>query len=79
MHLYITCFNIHQKLSGVSDRANFIFEKKSQAECQWLTPVILATQRSGGSGFEANLSKWYVRPYFEKNLHKKGLVEWLKV
>jgi hypothetical protein len=41
-------------------------------------PVILATrrQRSGGSWFER---LWFVRPYAEKTLYKKGLVEWLKV
>jgi hypothetical protein len=36
-------------------------------------------QRSGGSPFEASLGKQFVTPYLEKNLHKKQLVEWLKV
>jgi hypothetical protein len=29
--------------------------------------------------FKASLSKQSARPYLEKNHHKKGLVEWLKV
>jgi hypothetical protein len=28
---------------------------------------------------EASLGKYLVRTYLEKTLHKKGLVEWLKV
>jgi hypothetical protein len=39
---------------------------------------LLRRQRSGGSWFEASQGKWFVRPY-EKNLYKKGLLEWLKV
>jgi hypothetical protein len=36
---------------------------------------------SGGreSRFKASVSKQFVRPYLEKLLHKKELVEWLKV
>jgi hypothetical protein len=36
---------------------------------------------SGGRGkeFEATPDKQFARPYLEKTLHKKGLVEWLKV
>jgi hypothetical protein len=43
--------------------------------------IILATQeqRSGGSRFEISTDKWFSRPYLENSLHKKGLVEWLKV
>jgi hypothetical protein len=44
-----------------------------QARCQWLTPVIPATQ-SGGLWFKASS-----RSYLEKNHHRKGLVDWLKV
>jgi hypothetical protein len=44
-----------------------------QAECQWLTPVILATQEAE---IRANSS---VRSYLEKPFTKIGLVEWLKV
>jgi hypothetical protein len=29
--------------------------------------------------FEASLGKYLARTYLEKTLHKKGLVEWLKV
>jgi hypothetical protein len=36
-------------------------------------------QRSGGSQFEVNPGKWFLRPYLEKKNHNKGLVEWLKV
>jgi hypothetical protein len=32
---------------------------------------------TGGSWFEASLGKYFKRLYL--NLHKKGLVEWLKV
>jgi hypothetical protein len=40
--------------------------------CQWLTPIILATQ-------EAEIRRiWFTRPYLEKTHHKKELVEWLK-
>jgi hypothetical protein len=44
------------------------------AGCQWLTPVILATH-------EAEIRRIMVqsrpmRPYLEKALHRKGLVEW---
>jgi hypothetical protein len=46
---------------------------------QWLTPVILATQRSGGSQCKTNPSKKFVRPYLKKPQPKKGLVEWFKV
>jgi hypothetical protein len=38
-------------------------------------PVILATQETGGSRFEASLGKQFARPYLEKTHHKKGLVE----
>jgi hypothetical protein len=50
--------------------------------CQWLTPIILATS-------EAEIRRIMVRSqpgeivsktlYQKKNLHKKGLVDWLKV
>jgi hypothetical protein len=47
---------------------------------QWLTPIILVTQeaeiRRIAVQSQANSS---TRPYLEKTLHKKGLVEWLKV
>jgi hypothetical protein len=44
-------------------------------------PVILATQeteirRTGSKPAQANSS---MRPYLNKTLHKKGLVEWLEV
>jgi hypothetical protein len=48
----------------------------------WLTPVIPATQESkirrieGQSQPRQNSS---TRPCLKKNLHKKGLVQWLKV
>jgi hypothetical protein len=43
-------------------------------------PVILAKEAElGGSQFEASPGKQFMKPYLEKNLHKKGLVEWLKV
>jgi hypothetical protein len=32
-----------------------------------------------GSQFEASRANSSARPYLEKTLHKKGLVEWLKV
>jgi hypothetical protein len=42
---------------------------------------MLATQEAeiGGSRFEARWANSSVRPYLEKTLHKKELVEWLKV
>jgi hypothetical protein len=48
---------------------------KEQAGCQWLTPIILDTPEAeiGGSCFEARPGKWFLRPYLNKTLHKKGL------
>jgi hypothetical protein len=43
-------------------------------------PSYSRRQRSGGSQFETNLSKQFMRPYLEKPHHKKkGLVEWLNI
>jgi hypothetical protein len=44
-------------------------------------PIILDTQEAEirRSWFEASLGTKFVRPYLEKTLHKKGLVEWLEV
>jgi hypothetical protein len=35
--------------------------------------------RAGGSRFKASQAKQFARPYLQKTLHKKGLVERLKV
>jgi hypothetical protein len=49
-----------------------------EAGCQWLTTAI-RRQSSGGSQFEASPGSSSGRPYREKTLHKKVLVEWLKL
>jgi hypothetical protein len=41
------------------------------ARCQWLTPTIVATQRSERSQFEASLVKQFVRPYLKKKKSQK--------
>jgi hypothetical protein len=48
---------------------------------QWLTLVIPTTQRQrlGRLWFKASPGKQFTRPYLKKTLHKKRLVEWLKV
>jgi hypothetical protein len=46
--------------------------KTETAGCWWLTPVILATQ-------EAEIGLWFKARPGKKSLHKKGLMEWLKV
>jgi hypothetical protein len=45
----------------------------------WSPEFTLKRQRSGGLRLEANPGKQLKRPYLEKSLHNKGLVEWLKV
>jgi hypothetical protein len=52
----------------------FIIKKKLLARCQWLTPVILATQEAetGGSQFKASEGKYFVRPHSKKLITKKG-------
>jgi hypothetical protein len=39
-------------------------------------PIILATQEAekGRPWFEASLGKYFLRPYLEKHITKKGLV-----
>jgi hypothetical protein len=58
-----------------------MINKKTCARCQWLTPIILASQ-------EAEIRRTVVQSQpgqivhkilSRKTLHKKGLVEWLKV
>jgi hypothetical protein len=41
--------------------------------------LLLRSQRTGGSLFEASLGIRLVRPYLKKTITKKGLLEWLKV
>jgi hypothetical protein len=58
------------------------YKFKSIAGCWWLTPVILdySRGRSGGSRFAVNPgANSSARPYLKTSLHKKRLVEWLKV
>jgi hypothetical protein len=47
----------------------------------WFMPIIVATQKAKmrRSWFETSQGKKFERPYLKKNLHIKGLVEWLKV
>jgi hypothetical protein len=50
--------------------------------CQWLTPVILVIQEAEIRRITFQIHPgpiFSMRPYLEKTLHKKGLVEWLKV
>jgi hypothetical protein len=48
-------------------------ECKIPALCQWLTPVILATQEA-----EVRRKPAQTNIYLEKTHHKNGLAEWLK-
>jgi hypothetical protein len=52
--------------------------QKVQARCQWLTPIILATQEADIRRITVR-SQPFTRSYLEKAYHKKGLAEWLKV
>jgi hypothetical protein len=51
-----------------------IIIKISNTRCQWLTPVILATDGS----LKQTPSNYFKKPYLEKPITKKGLTEWLK-
>jgi hypothetical protein len=44
-------------------------------------PVILATQEVEirRITIQSQSGQYFTRPYLEKTLHRKGLVEWLKV
>jgi hypothetical protein len=57
------------------------FLKKNWVRCQWLMPVIFATQETRDQenhGSKPAPGKKLGRTYLEKILHKRGLVEWLK-
>jgi hypothetical protein len=54
-------------------------EKKSQASVAQASKLLLRRQRSGGSRFKPSSGKSFMRPYLEKTLHRKGLVEWVMV
>jgi uncharacterized protein (DUF305 family) len=58
-----------------------IIEMTSSVRCQWLTPVILATQEAEIRRMEVRSQPWAnsSRDPIKKTHHKKGLVEWLKV
>jgi hypothetical protein len=51
------------------------------ARCQWLIPVILATEEAEIKKiqFKASPGKKFERPYLKKAFTKIGLVKWLKV
>jgi FixJ family two-component response regulator len=49
------------------------------AKHRWFTPVILATQEAEIRRIVVQKGKQFAIPYLEKILHKKGLLEWLKV
>jgi hypothetical protein len=77
MPLNICCLFVRQKVPRCLKKK----KKREKARCSWLTPVILATQ-------EAEIRKIMVQSQpgqivhetlSRKTLHKKGLVEWLKV
>jgi hypothetical protein len=55
--------------------------KKVLAGCQWLTPIILATQEteSRRSAIQSQPEKTALKTLSQKTHHKKELVECLKV
>jgi hypothetical protein len=58
-----------------------IFKNMIRAGHQWLTSVILATQKAEIgriTRFEASPDKQFMRPYLKNAQHKKGLAECLK-
>jgi hypothetical protein len=63
-------FNSHRKKKNI---------KPGLGQASVAHPAILATQEAEirGSGFKTSPGKQFVRPYLEKNNHKKELVEWL--
>jgi hypothetical protein len=63
---------IHSIINGQWSYVQFrVLKNKATAGRRCLMP---ATQRSGGSRFEASLDNWFTRPYLEKtqHTHKKG-------
>jgi hypothetical protein len=59
-----------------------LVKNKYEAGCQWLTPIILATQEAEICRIVVQSQPWadFVRPYLKKKpITKKGLVEWLYV
>jgi hypothetical protein len=59
-----------------------LFKNIHEARCQWLTPVILATQETKIRRIEvrSQLEQYSSQdPILKKSITKKGLVEWLKV
>jgi hypothetical protein len=56
-------------------------KKDNPAGGQWLTPVILPTQAAESRIVTGSQPQQIVPrdPILKKTLHKKGLVEWLKV
>jgi hypothetical protein len=54
--------------------------RKLSARCWWLTPLIPATQEAEIRNIVVpSQPKEFMRPHLEKTLHKKGLMEWLKM
>jgi hypothetical protein len=58
-----------------------LHSERKEARCWRLTSVILATQEAEirRTKVRSHPQQMSIRPYLEKNHHKKGLVEWLKV
>jgi hypothetical protein len=55
--------------------------KKKKARCQWLLPVILATQKAEIRRIVVRSQPGQIvhQTLSQKNPHKIGLVEWLKM
>jgi hypothetical protein len=69
-------FSFHLKFSLSINTFISAFQRLAWAGCRCsrLESQLFRRQRSGGSQFEASLSKWFTRPYLKKKtLHKKGL------
>jgi hypothetical protein len=84
-YLRTVCYPEYAKSLKIQSRkdgkTNLQMDKGLEARCWWLTPVIPATQEAEIRRMAVQSQTWAnsSRDLSRKILHKKGLVEWLKV